>query len=109
MQFLLIGYDGSDVEASERRKKARPAHLLLAQELKLQGKLLYATALTSEEPGQEDVLVGSVMVYDFPTRQDLDLMLTGEPYLLQKVWQKTEVRKCKAPPLFQAHFQAALK
>lgn len=38
MQFLIIGRDGTDDKAMERRMKARPAHIAMGEKLFEAGK-----------------------------------------------------------------------
>ncbi|MCI5065356.1 YciI family protein [bacterium] len=100
MQFLVLGYDGSDSEAVNRRMAVRDAHLALGDKLRDEGKLLYAVAMLSDE-GQ---MCGSVMVGEFSTREELDQWLAEEPYVVGKVWQRVEVIPAKVGPSF-AHLK----
>lgn len=43
---------------------------------------------------------GSVMVVDFPTREDFDAWLKSEPYVVQDVWREVTVLPCKIGPSF---------
>lgn len=98
MQFLIIGFDGSDPEAPTRRKEAREAHMEALKELKERGHALFATALLSEE-GQ---MSGSAVVVDFPDQPSLEAWLKNEPYITQDVWLNIKIFPCKVPPLFAA-------
>ena len=49
MQFIVLGYDGDDGDALERRLAARDEHLTMAREMFDQGKWLYAAAILSEK------------------------------------------------------------
>lgn len=88
MQFLLIAYDGSDPEATERRLKVREEHLEKIARLKKQGELLFGGAIL-DEAGK---MIGSSILYEFPDRQSLDKMLKEEPYNTKGVWKKIEIR-----------------
>lgn len=90
MQFLVLGYDGTDDEAPARRQAARPHHLALGDELLASGNLWYAAALT----GDNGNMNGSMYMVDFPSRAELDEWLTREPYVTGDVWKKIEVRTC---------------
>jgi uncharacterized protein YciI len=37
-------------------------------------------------------MIGSVLIMAFPTRDELDQWLAGDPYTTGKVWQQVEVR-----------------
>ena len=87
MQFLLVGYDGNDPEALQRRMKVREDHLKGVEILKKAGEFLVGGAILDEN----GKMIGSMMVYDFPDRQSLEERLKDEPYLTGKVWEKTEI------------------
>jgi len=48
MQFIVLGYDGTDDKALDRRLAAREAHLKLAKEMYGDGKWLYAAAILDD-------------------------------------------------------------
>lgn len=97
MQFLVMGYDGDDEGALDRRMAVREAHLARADELTEAGNLLYAAAILDDA----ERMVGSAMVLDFPSRAELDAWLGSEPYATGDVWQRVEVRACRPGPRFQ--------
>lgn len=89
MQFLVLGYDGTDEDAPARRQAARPHHLALGDELVADGSLWYGTALLDEDGN----MVGSMYCVDFPDRAALDEWLEREPYMTGGVWQRVEVHR----------------
>lgn len=90
MQFLILGYDGTDENAAARRAAARPDHIAMGDKLLEAGHLWYGAALT----GDEGDMIGSMYMVSFPTRSDLDDYLKEEPYVKGDVWQKIEVLPC---------------
>jgi uncharacterized protein YciI len=96
MQFLVMGYDGTDDKAMERRLAVRNDHMKLVEVMKNEGRHLYACALLDED----ERMVGSALIVDFPTREALDGWLKVEPYVVGDVWRKIEVTPCKVPPMF---------
>ena len=40
------------------------------------------------------------LIYDFPSRTGLEEVLKKEPYVVGKVWQKTEIVPCTIGPSF---------
>jgi uncharacterized protein YciI len=94
VQFVVIGRDGKDAGALERRMKARPAHAALGDKMELEGKLLFRAALLNEK-GEMN---GSVIAVDLPSRKEVDEWLAKEPYCLQGVWREVETLPCKAIP-----------
>jgi len=96
MQFLVVGYDGTDLEAGNRRLAVRDKHLELANKMRIEGKLLYAAAMLDEN----EKMIGSTLIMDFASREDLDKWLEAEPYVTGKVWENIEVQPCKVPGMF---------
>jgi uncharacterized protein len=95
MQFLLLGYDGTDPEALQRRLKVRDEHLERISSLKKSGRFLFGGAILDENGKMK----GSMIVYDYPDRQSLEEMLKNEPYLTGKVWEKTEIQYFRLAPI----------
>lgn len=91
MQYMVLGYDGSDEHALERRLAVRPAHVELAHDLIAKGAILYGGAILDDS----DRMIGTLFVCDFETRAELDDWLKIKPYVTGKVWQKIEVRRFK--------------
>jgi uncharacterized protein YciI len=88
MQFLLVAFDGTDSGALERRMKARPEHLEKIAVLKKRGAFLFGGAILDEN----EKMIGSMIVYEFPDRAALDESLKNEPYVINGVWQKIDIR-----------------
>lgn len=92
MQFIVIGYDGTDDKALDRRMAAREAHLAMAKEMHDTGRWLYAAAIMDK--GEK--MTGSMIVCDFDSREALEKeWLNKEPYVLGKVWEKIEITGAK--------------
>ncbi|KKB44781.1 YciI family protein [Bacillus thermotolerans] len=96
MQYIVTAYDGTDEHALDRRLAAREAHLKSVEKRVQEGQHLYGAALL-DEGGR---MIGSVMVVDFPSREELDQWLEVEPYVTEKVWQKIDIQPCQVAPLF---------
>ena len=96
MQFVVIGRDGTDDKALDRRLAAREAHLAYGEKFQQQGKLLYATAILDGH----DKMVGSIMILELDSRNELDSWLANEPYMLGDVWRDLEINKCRVGPTF---------
>jgi uncharacterized protein YciI len=87
MQFLVVARDGTDEEAIERRRRARPTHLEAIQPLVDAGHVLVGGAILSEA-GE---MVGSMLLVDFTDRADVDAWIAGDPYVTGDVWRSIEV------------------
>lgn len=88
MQFLLVGYDGTDPDALDRRMAVREEHFVNVKRLKESSNFIWGGAILDDNKQ----MIGSVVVYEYPTREDLDKMLEKEPYILGKVWKKIDIK-----------------
>lgn len=88
MQYLVIAYDGTDPEAPARRQAARAAHLDGVHRMKAKGQAHAGGAILNGEAQ----MIGSMMVVEFGTEQQLKAWLDSDPYTVGKVWEKVEVR-----------------
>lgn len=91
MQFVVIARDGTDEQALERRLKVREAHLANVGKLKEPGTMLMGGAML-DDSGK---MIGSVMVFDFPDRAQLEAWLKSDPYSTGGVWKSMEVKSFK--------------
>ncbi|GLB60139.1 YciI family protein [Cytobacillus sp. NCCP-133] len=96
MQFIITAYDGTDDQALERRLSAREEHLKGVERRFKAGEHLYGAAILNDE----EKMIGSIMVVDYPSRAELDQWLKEEPYMKDNVWQKIEVEPCRVAPKF---------
>lgn len=101
MQFIVTGYDGTDEKALERRLAARAEHLKSVEERFKSGEFLYGAALLDDEGKMK----GSMLVVQYPTREELDKWLEVEPYITGNVWQKIDVQPCSVAPTFMALYK----
>jgi uncharacterized protein len=95
MQFIVLGYDGDDEQALERRMASRQAHLGLFRETVEKGTFLFGSAILNDE----GKMIGSLIVCDFPSRQALEEeWLKTEPYVVGDVWRRIEIHPAMVPP-----------
>ncbi len=95
MQFIVIAYDETDDSARERRMAAREAHLEQAGKMYNSGKWLYAAGILDDEGN----MIGSMIVCDFPSREDLEEeWLKNEPYVTGSVWKRIDVHRARVAP-----------
>ena len=93
-QTLVIGLDGTDAGALERRMTARPAHMALGDELVARSEMLFGAALLNDDGN----MAGSVLIMDFETPAELHAWMQREPYVTGKVWETVEIRPCRVGP-----------
>jgi len=90
-QYIVTAYDYTDVDALERRMNVRPHHLDGVKVLKDAGNYLMGGALLSEE----GKMMGSVMILQFETEEELEAWKQSEPYITQKIWESVDVKPFK--------------
>lgn len=98
MQFMVIAYDGTDEKAMDRRLAVREEHLESVKRRFKSGEHLYGAAIL-DDAGK---MIGSIMIVDYPSREELNKWLENEPYIVGDVWRKIEVKPCKVAPLFES-------
>jgi uncharacterized protein YciI len=87
MQFMVIARDGEDAEAPARRASVRNTHLAFIQPYVDRGQVLIGGAMLDAAGG----MVGSCVLCDFESRDQLDDWLQHDPYVTQGVWRDIEV------------------
>lgn len=96
MQFLVIGHDGTDGDALDRRMAARPAHVALGDRMRASGQMICGAAILDDD----GKMIGSVLICEFESRADLDKWLENEPYVTGDVWKTIDIQPCKVGPSF---------
>ncbi|QHT66732.1 hypothetical protein GXP67_08695 [Rhodocytophaga rosea] len=87
-QYVIIAYDGTDVDALQRRFAVRDKHLETVRKLKAEGRFIEGGAILDEN----GKMTGSVAFVAFPSRTELDTWLNNDPYVTGNVWQKIEIK-----------------
>ncbi len=88
MQFLVTAYDGTDPDAQTRRMAVRADHLANMKKLKAAGNYLIGGAILNDQ----EKMIGSAMIMDFPDRAALDACLKADPYSTGGVWKDIEIK-----------------
>jgi len=89
VQFIVIGLDGTDKDAPERRQKVRQAHIDMGEELRQAGNMWYGAALLHDDGSMK----GSMILVDFPSEKELQKWLGEEPYIVGDVWRDVTIHK----------------
>ncbi|SDD91021.1 hypothetical protein SAMN05216464_10316 [Mucilaginibacter pineti] len=90
-QYLVTGYDYSNPDALQHRMDVRPHHLDNLKALKANGNYILGGAVLNDEGN----MIGSVMIMQFETDEELEAWKAGEPYITQKVWESVDVKPYK--------------
>lgn len=96
MQFVVIAHDHETEGTLERRTAVRPEHLARVDEATDDGTLVFAVALLDDD----ERMIGSVMVVDLPSREDVERWLDEEPYKVHDVWATIQITRGRVGPRF---------
>lgn len=88
MHYVIHAYDHTDADALDRRMAVRPAHLDYVRELKANGQFVLGGALLNPD-GQ---MIGSMLLLNLETDEQLTNYLNTDPYIVQGVWDKIDVK-----------------
>ncbi len=91
MQFMITAYDGTDVEALNRRLLVREAHLANVTPLQKSGQFIAGGAILDDD----GKMIGSTLYMDFESREKLDEWLSNDPYVVNDVWRDIKVDPIK--------------
>lgn len=94
-QYLITAYDFTDTDALNRRMAVRPLHLDAARQLRETGNFVLGGAMLNDE----GKMIGSVMVLQFETEEQLAAWKQNEPYITQKVWETVDIKPFKVANL----------
>jgi len=87
-QYLVTGYDYTDEGALDRRMAVRPHHLDAAKEHKENGSYIMGGAILNDD----GKMIGSVMIFQFETEEQLEAWKKNEPYITQKIWETVDIK-----------------
>jgi uncharacterized protein YciI len=90
-QYLITAYDYTDAGALERRMEVRPHHFDGARELKKNDNFIFGGAILNDE----GKMIGSIMVMQFETEEQLEKWEQTEPYITQKIWESYDIKPFK--------------
>jgi len=91
-QFFINAHDYTDTDALNRRLANRDAHLQRISEYKAKGNIVIGGAKLN----QENKMIGSMLVVDFPDMESTQEWISNDPYIKGKVWGNIEVTVFKA-------------
>lgn len=92
-QYIITAHDYSD--ALERRLAVRNEHLAGAKRLKENGNFIKAGALLNAD----DEMIGSVMMLQFESDEEMLQWKDNDPYVTAKVWEIVDVKSFKVADL----------
>jgi len=97
-QFVVMGMDGLDDGALERRLAVREAHLAYTDAARLDGKIKLAVAVQDDAVTKS---IGSILLVEMDSKADVEAYVAQEPYVLGNVWQEVTIYPAAVPPMFR--------
>ena len=88
MQYVVHAYDHTDADALDRRMAVRPAHIAYVHHLKAAGQFILGGALLDPD-GR---MIGSMLLLNMDTEEQLTAYLNTDPYIVQGIWEKIDVK-----------------
>lgn len=88
MKYVIHAYDQTDADALNRRMAARPDHLAYVRQLKEKGQFILGGAILSPE----ETMIGSMLILNFDSDDQLQTYLKTDPYIVQGVWDKIDIK-----------------
>jgi uncharacterized protein len=95
MLYVIIARDAPDSLA--RRLQVRPRHLVRAEQLRDEGRLVVAgpmPAIDSPDPGPAG-FTGSIIIAEFASLADARAWIEADPYVTDGVFSEVDVRPFK--------------
>ena len=90
-QYLVTAYDYTMENSLQNRLNIRPHHLDGAKALKETGNFIIGGAMLSDD----GKMIGSVMILQFETEEELQAWQKNEPYITQGVWETVDIKPFK--------------
>ena len=87
MHFMVLAYDGTDEGAKGRRDAARPAHAESIKALHESGHVILGAGIRDDDGN----IIGSLVVTDHASRDEVDAYVAGEPFTTAGVWERVEI------------------
>src|SRR3954454_13662876 len=95
-QFLLLATDYTDTETYSRRLLVREEHLARAKVSKERGFMIMGGAILADqgpnvESSSERKMVGSLMIFEAESEEQIRQEIEQDPYVINKVWERYEI------------------
>ncbi len=85
MEFVLLARDGAD--SLPKRMATRSSHMAGLKTERSKGSIRDGGAILDKT----GAMVGSVVLCEFTSREELDMYLSKEIYAISGVWEKVEI------------------
>jgi hypothetical protein len=96
VHFLVLAWDAPGEESVAKRDAARSSHSASIRELWEQGHVVLGAGILDDA----GVVRGSLVVVDYPSRDEVDGYLATEPFVTNAVWERVEVHPLRVGDIY---------
>jgi uncharacterized protein len=96
VHFLIYAWDAKGDHAVAKRDALRPVHAATIKALFDEGHVVLGAGLLDDD----GVVRGSLVIVDFPSRDDVDTYLASEPFATEGLWDRVEVHPLRVPDFY---------
>ena len=93
---MVLAWDHKGPVGVERRDAARAAHSESIRALWEEGHVVLGAGIRDDE----GAITGSLVIVEYPSRDDVDRYLESEPFVSQSVWERVEVHPVFVPDFY---------
>ncbi|KAF0516430.1 putative YCII-related domain protein [Gigaspora margarita] len=87
----VLASDHDDPDAGARRLSSRPEHVSRANKSRESGLIVTGGAILSDTKSEDATMIGSVMIMEADSEEEVRKYLNEDPYVTNKVWAGYEV------------------
>ena len=91
MQFMILAYDKKGDDTQIKRASVKPSHLKVVDNFKKEGAFRFGGNILGDNEG----IIGSVVVLESESESVVRNYLNAEPYVTNQVWENIEVLKVR--------------
>jgi uncharacterized protein YciI len=93
---MVLAFDLPGDDGPARRDDLRPAHAASIRDLWEEGRVVLGAGVLDEA----GVVRGSLLVVDYPSREEVDGYLASEPFATGGLWDRVEVHPLRLPDFY---------
>jgi uncharacterized protein len=93
---MVLAWDHEGEAGAARRDAARAAHTASIRMLWEKGHVVLGAGIRDDD----GAITGSLVIVEYPSRDDVDRYLESEPFVSQSVWERVEVHPVFVPDFY---------
>jgi uncharacterized protein len=93
---MVLAWDVDGEDGVARRDATRPAHATSIRAEWEAGHVLLGAGILDDD----GTVRGSLVIVEYPSRDDVDRYLASEPFVTESVWERIEVHPLRVPDFY---------